>query len=242
MKSLIKVIVVFWIAQSVCCNTDENLNIKLEVNSKGGNEIVGAFYKIVQNCDKMEMKNLFEKIMRRSNANSVQDKFEEFQKKCFDKEENNKIIENYNELSTFLKNCIDPKYSQAVEKLNLSQQKFKNVHCKTNEQEFKELYNNLPYDLGCFEENVFQVMSCIFSEKEMRRLTKNVSQVVDFTMMLIEGNDNECGVINRIEKCFMKIMNNCEGFPKIIDYYINKNLESFDCKIDETTDLSKFFN
>ena len=134
MKSLIKVIVVFCIAQSVCCNTDEKSNIELEVNSTfapltesdlqyltttiapltkhlnsnvsiDGDVIVGAFYKIVQNCDKMEMKNLFEKIIKRSDANSVQDKFEEFQKECFDKEENNKIIENYNELSNFLKNC-----------------------------------------------------------------------------------------------------------------------------------------
>ena len=242
MKSLIRVLVVFWISQSVFCNIVPKSSVLKSSALFNSNEVVQAYSKVIQNCDMKNFTLIVQSLMplKHSYVAPLDIYIEEYSIICEDEETKQKL---FDEISSFFKSCIDPKYIQAVDNLHAAVLKLDKLIC-TSEEQFMEIANitSDKSELVCFAENTLQVASCIFSEKEITRLSKNVSQVMDFTAMLIGGNDNECGVVNRIEKCVLKNMRSCGGLLKVIGFTVKTMLEIFDCKIIETTDLSQETN
>ncbi|CAO1415824.1 unnamed protein product [Diamesa serratosioi] len=198
------------------------------------NELVEKLFKIVAKCDFNKINELL-KLSKNEYGVSEEDVLESF---CADTENSMKV----DGVFSFLKNCVDPDYKQFIENLHSGSRKQKNSLCPMSE-ETKELLNlsgKKSEHLHCLVQNSIQIVSCIYSEKEVIRLSKNTSQVIDFTMMLVQGSDNECGVVNRIERCIQKALSNCEQLSKVVKFLAELQLKSYECKIDETAvDLSQ---
>ena len=245
MKSLIKVLVVLWISQSVCCfSFKSKLEGLIKSNSlkHEDNEFIRAFNKIGENCDGSISALMIEKmkLLHKSDANTVEEKVEQQQLQCNNEEYKQKMLKTYDEVSTFFKSCIDPKYIKTVDKLHSAIIKMQNIRCDTTVFDYKEFLNMDEANLDCLVENSIQLSACMFSEQDILRMSKNTSLIVDFHVLLIEGNDHECGVVSRIEKCVQKALKTCKVFPKMIDFLVNTvTLGSFDCKLNETVEISQ---
>ena len=242
MKSLIRVLVVFWYCQFVCCNILPEASLFELSNLFNPDELTKAYSNVFRNCDVKNVTQMFQSQMpfQHLYGHTLAGQIVAYTLRCDDKETKQELFIAFDEISSFFKNCIDPQYIQAVDDLHSAVLKMDNLLCTTNGEQFIEIakITSDKSELTCYGDNIIQVASCIFSEKEITRLSKNVSQVIDFTAMLIGGNDNECGVVSRIEKCVQKTMTNCGDLLKVIGFTVKTMLELFDCKIIETTDLS----
>ena len=240
MKSLTRVLVVFWISQSVFCDILPHISESTGEELVRSNELTKAFSKVIQDCHEININQLFSSKMpfRSFSDNSLSGHIREYTMRCDDTEAKQEIFEKYDEIASYFKSCIDARYIRVVDNLRIAFIKLDKILCEDNS---KNIAKDLSDEslLPCLAQNSLQVASCIFSEKEIKRLSKSVSQVVDFTAMLIKGNDNECGIVNRIEKCVKKTMTTCGDSHEIIGFIVKNVLKSFDCKITETTDLSQ---
>lgn len=258
MKSLLKVLVAFLISQSVSCFSIDVESESVPVttiaplaplasptknffsNFKVDDELILAAYKIVENCDEKNLTTIFEKLKLsdHSEAFTIDEKFEVLQKNCFDKEINSKMLDLYDEVSNFFKGCIDPEYIITVEKLHSAFINVKNSQCKVTKEVYTKLMQESTDSVdSCVNDKVFEMALCAFEDKEIVRMSKNVSEILNFVKMLVQGNDYECGVTYRYQKCMLKVLKNCENFPKMISYTVKTVFDSFGCKINETTEL-----
>lgn len=241
MKSLIKVLVIFWISQTVCCHLDIESVENVQYVHKSKSNILevfksSEFFKVIKNCDTTELMNILSKSALERNEISLQ-------------------IVNYNdsgllskledlttELKTILTQCIDPNYIDLVDKLYEGSSKLMKLRSEMTDEDFKELQEMIDakFDSDCAIESVFQIISCLFTEPEMMQISKSFNNAVNFTIELIDGNDQQCGVANRIEKCVLKSMKKCKSnkLSKQIEYFFNIIMKTFECKVDETIDVS----
>ncbi|CAO1415880.1 unnamed protein product [Diamesa serratosioi] len=239
MNSLIQVLVIFCILQVVCCQNPGQLDgndkvhdTKLEYfDFLEKNELL----QFIEKCDKKETINILtgfieQELMIRFN--------------CIDTSVNSVTKESILKLKSFFSNCIDPNYVAVVNKLpELSLKFMKKMQCEINNEESKMSPQNIDRKdlIHCATTNVLQIVSCVFSEPEMMHITKNDIEAVNFTIELLDGNDKQCGVVNRIEMCVLRSMKTC-GITTLqahIDHHFNMAMKLFDCKIDKTSKIAE---
>lgn len=229
MKSFIKIIVLLWISQTVCCYNYRKSDI--------GNVRIAVFSDILEVLEKLSVAKYCKLSQRYLETQQSGEVFNELSK-CSDTE----LISKAEYLRSELKLCIDPIYPELVEKLSELDSKLLKLQCEMIDEDVIELHNNVEFTLTN-REHLYQVMSCVFSEPEIVKVSNNVSNVLNFTIALIDGSDRECGVVQRIEKCFHTIMKNSDSkiMSKKRKNVFNILMKSFECKVhevDEQTDVS----
>ena len=176
MNSLIKILIVFWIAQTVCCKINRDFyKSRYSIFSNVFDGLKSST--IVENCHKYEMIHILykptEEIMNNSEKiiNSTEEMYDDLsqQLNCSETTLNSKIMDSKSELKSFFSNCIDSKYIEVVDKLHEMDSKLMKLRCKMSDEDAKELHEIVANsdENRCVNENIFQFFSCFFSEPEI---------------------------------------------------------------------------
>ena len=67
---------------------------------------------------------------------------------------------------------------------------------------------------------------------------KNVRRAVNFHLKLFNGNDKQCGIVDRIEKCVLNSMSKCDDKIMQKKNIFNILMKLFECKVNETINVS----
>ena len=233
MKSFMKVLVVFFISQIVDCKINNQIDFFQSRKLVFSNIFDGLDeLNIVENCDKFGLFHILYKLTK------YVDELQPQQFNCNETASISKIMESKTELKSFFTNCINPKYIELVDKLHDLDSKIMKQRCETNDQELHEMVS-IKDEKICFTKSDLQIQSCIFSEPELMQISKNLSKAVNFAVELFNGNDEQCGIVNRIEKCFLNSIRKCDD--KIIQkkkHIFNITMKLFECKVNETINVS----
>lgn len=133
-----------------------------------------------------------------------------------------------------LKECIDPSYVDYVDKMRNVLVRQHEVYCSKKFQTM-EVVNEIPNVNSsiCLNDNAFRVVGCLFSPVGVRDMIQDKNLVSKFTMGLLDGNDQECGVIDEINKCMIETTDTCKdnSLAIIIKHIYSSTMETFGCKI-----------
>ena len=132
-----------------------------------------------------------------------------------------------------LAKCVDPNYINHIEKLKVVATNSVDIICDSNDEIISLSPETIekPED-DCFTQNLFQIHGCIYSHVEIRELMDDRSLISNFTLELLDGNDNKCGVLNEIGMCIVDALRKCDSnlFSTILKSSFNILSDSLQCK------------
>ena len=243
MKSVFQILVIFLIVQTICCENNEELDGDMSDNLIDERESV--FFEIYQLLDRLNIVgkcNESEMMTIVSNSEVDEDVFTLKDFNCRNTTMISEINNRSSELKSFFTQCIDPNYIQLVDRFYELDSKLLEFRCEMTDKDVEEMQEitSAIHDSDCESEIRFHLLKCYFSEQEMIQISKNVSSAVNFVLNLINGNDKQCEIANRIEKCFQKSMTVCENkiMSKQVEYYFNLLMKTFECDNDKTEEVS----
>lgn len=213
MKSLIGVLFVFLISQTVCSESNEKFNVYEDRGT--------VILRIIDS-----LKNFF----NIGNACQSAVLYEAIRNKPT-------INESEIELKEYLSICMGPKYVELVDKLHEFDLKFIKLRSEMSFEEAKELHEMINASERDNCDQSLQLASCFFSETEMLQTTKDTSYAAFFLVQLFNGNDKQCEIVTRIVKCALNSLKTCESkiFSQQIEYFFKIMMKLIVCKFYETS-------
>lgn len=227
MKSFIGIVLFVICVQFVCYDCHETL-LDFYNHAFDSSPTRKEIFRIFNKCDMYHIQNIVIRIPRDfcTNQNS-------------NTEKETKLME----MKNILKHCVDSSYFHDIDSIHKVAQNVLKIFCDSSVEYFNAfsvLIINYIDAHRIFNHLDFQASSCVFSEKEVMKVSKTVDTALDFYSNLIQGHELQCGVVQRIKKCTLK--NVLKGTDKLyverLADFVDLFLKSFECKIDADIDVS----
>lgn len=231
MKSLTRVVLFVLCVQSVCCYSSETW-FDFFIQTIEGSPTIEELNRIFYKCDMSQMQDMFERNPRIF---------------CLDQSTISKRDTDLTEIKRNLKQCVDSSYFHVIDSIHKVAHNVLKILCENSDEYVKELielFENKSMDKNrLFNQLFLQASSCVFSEKEVMNVSKSVDNVLEFYMNLIRGQEKQCGVVKRIQKCTLKNkLNDTEKvFVERLAILVDLFLKAFECKFDDDIDVSLNF-
>lgn len=221
MKSLILIALLVLSSQTVRSDAVERL-LDVLVDIRKNSPIKSEIIRILSNCDMSQIQNILE-----SNKHKL----------CEDQS-------SISDIKSFLLQCVDSEYGYVIDSIHKVAKNVFNTICGRSEEHLKNLitiWQIQSIDTNqLFKQFFLQASSCIFGEKEVMEASKSVDTVLEFYGNLIQGNDQQCLVVDRIRKCALNnILNGTEKeVVEKLSVQIKLILKAFDCELKVEIDVS----
>lgn len=224
MKSFILIILFVLCSQTVRCDTVERL-LDVFVDVRKSLPIKNEIIRIFSKCDMLQIQN----ILARNKH-----------KLCTDQS-------SISDIKTYFLQCVDSNHVRVIDSIQKVAKNVLNTICGSNREQLIDMI--VVWQIQSvskpqfFKQFFLQTTSCIFGEKEVMEASKSVDTVLEFYGNLIQGNDQQCSVVDRIRKCALNnFLNGTEKkFVDKVAAQINFILKAFDCELNVEIDVSFIF-